>query len=52
MPIYPKNRFRQKIAPKRARDGGEVPEENIALMVKRYIWKKPANSPGGAEMRS
>ena len=45
-PIYPKNRYLEKIPPKHADYKREVIDKQVALMQKRGIWKKPANSPG------
>ena len=46
-PIYPKNRDNlDKIPPKHAQYKREVIDKQVALMQKRGIWKKLANSPG------
>jgi beta-ureidopropionase len=45
-PIYPKNRYLEKIPPNHADYKRQVIDKQVALMQKRGIWKKPAHSPG------
>jgi beta-ureidopropionase len=45
-PIYPKNRYMNKIPPKHAQYKREVIDKQVTLMQNRGIWKKPAHSPG------
>jgi beta-ureidopropionase len=45
-PIYPKNRYLDKVPGKHADYKREVIDKQVALMQKRGIWKKPAHSPG------
>ena len=43
-PIYPKNRYLKKIPPKHAKYKRDVIDEQVKMMHKRGIWKKPAKS--------
>jgi beta-ureidopropionase len=45
-PLYPKNRYQRKIPFRHAQYEREAIEKHVALMQKRGICKKPANSPG------
>jgi beta-ureidopropionase len=45
-PIYPKNRYLDKVPGKHADYKREVIDKQVTLMQKRGIWKKPAHSPG------
>ena len=43
-PIYPKNRYMNKVPAKHADYKRDVIDNQVALMQKRGIWKKPASS--------
>ena len=45
-PLYPKNRYQRKIPFRHAQYEREAIEKHVALMQKRGICKKPANSSG------
>ena len=45
-PIYPKNRYLDKVPGKHADYKHDVIDKQVALLQKRGIWKKPAHSPG------
>jgi beta-ureidopropionase len=45
-PVYPKNRYLDKVPGKHADYKREVIDKQVALLQKRGIWKKPAHSPG------
>lgn len=45
-PIYPKNRYMEKVPGSHAEYRREVIERQVRLMQDRNIWKAPANDPG------